>query len=761
MPFRAGNTSLEAAEAAMAEARALRWLLAGLAAAVLVTAVGTFVAGRVALTALARVEQERATLADLAAMDSVVLEAASAHRGFLASGDPQELAGYDRARAEAGRGLASLRTRAAEGTVAPGDVEEVAGLVGEMFAALASGIEERRSGATAPTVASAAGRVDATRARIDALRGSGERELAAARTAATRLSRLRTLVFVGFTLADLLFVAWVFARIRREIARSARIRAALEREGELVEVTLASIGDGVIVTDVAARVMFLNDVAAELTGWSRDEARGHPCGDVFRIVNQETRTSERSPIDRVLATGRVAGLANHTMLLRRDGGEIPIADSGAPIRDAAGALHGVVLVFRDVSESKQVESELRTAKDQAELASRAKDRFVAVLSHELRTPLTPVLATLSAWQERGGLPADVAADVALLRRNVELEVRLIDDLLDMTRMAAGKLKLAPKPVDVHEVVRAVLSSAAPEAAQKGVSLVDALEAERFHALVDPERLQQVFSNVIGNAIKFSPEGTAVRIQSTSSPAGEIVMQVSDQGLGMTPETLARVFEPFEQGSHERVRGGGGLGLGMTIARTLIEALGGGISATSAGPGRGSTFTVTLPILPHTESREEPPSAAPEPQVSDAAPLRVLLVEDHEDSAYAMRRVLELMGHVVVVRGDLTSALAEIEAAPYDLLLSDIGLPDGDGFDLVAAVRARSSQPAIPAIALTGFGMEEDIARARAAGFDAHLTKPVDFGKLAHAVDTLARPAMAAAAEPGPGDSLRAGSRAPG
>jgi PAS domain S-box-containing protein len=281
--------------------------------------------------------------------------------------------------------------------------------------------------------------INAVRDQQDALLQAEGREIDSANT-------LRTQVFFLCGLLNLLFIVWTYRRIRLALGQREAALAAMQAEREevarqkkLLAVTLSSIGDCVIVTDAAGRITFMNAVAEDLTGWKLKDADGRLAGEVFRIINEETGAAVESPVDKVLQHGAFVGLANHTLLIRKDGTKVPIDDSGAPIREADGTLRGVVLVFRDFSVSRETERILREAKEIAETASAAKDLFLATISHELRTPLTPVLATLNLWEASDELPPGMRSDVQMLRRSVELEARIIDDLLDVTRIAKGIL----------------------------------------------------------------------------------------------------------------------------------------------------------------------------------------------------------------------------------------------------------------------------------------------------------------------------------
>jgi PAS domain S-box-containing protein len=539
----------------------------------------------------------------------------------------------------------------------------------------------------------------------------------------TDATRHRTMVFLMCGAVNLGFLAWAWRRIGSEIERTRQARALYDRQREILGVALTSIGDGVIMTDQQGKITLINKMAEELTGWRREEAEGKDCGEIFKIVNEDTRQTVESPVTKVLQSGRIVGLANHTLLIRRDGTEISIDDSGAPIRDSDGALHGVVLVFRDFTEHRQVEAVLRKAKEDAETANIAKDNFLATLSHELRTPLTPVVATLATWESDARLTPAMQEDVQMMRRNVELEARLIDDLLDLTRIVKGKLPLQFEVADVHALLSAVTRIYQSEIHAKQLKLDLQLEAERHFARVDPARLQQVFWNILKNATKFTPEEGRIGIK-TSNEDGEIKVLFTDEGIGMTRELLQRLFRPFEQGAEETVRRYGGLGLGMAISKALVEAQHGDIAAQSAGPNCGSSFTVTLPTTDRRPEAASKDSAVPPDE--DIGTKQILLVEDHADTAFALKRALAHNGHEVAVADNVADAKAIFAAGTFDLILCDVGLPDATGLDFIKHVRASSN---VPAVALTGFGMEADMKECLDAGFNVHLTKPINLQRL--------------------------------
>ncbi len=414
----------------------------------------------------------------------------------------------------------------------------------------------------------------------------------------------------------------------------------------------------------------------------------------------------------------------------------------APVPNAEAVAFALDLTdrYRAEHELRQAKEAAEQAREAAERANRSKDQFLAMLSHELRTPLTPVLAATAGAAGNAALPAGVRDDLVMIHRNVELEARLIDDLLDLTRVGRGKLQLRTETVDVHRVLVDALGVVPPEdVVGRGLRVERHLSAAAHHVSGDAARLQQVFWNLIKNAVKFTPDGGEITLR-TGNGAGpvdggslpELWVEVTDTGRGIEAEILPKLFDAFEQGSAARAQASGGLGLGLAISRGLVEAHGGRITADSGGTGRGATFRVQLATVPAPAVDEAPavPAAAAEP--GDG--FRLLLVEDHVDTARVLARLLTRAGHAVSVAHTVAEGLAACDGAGFDLLVSDLGLPDGSGTDVVRGFRRRyghggSDGRPVGAIALTGFGAEDDVSRTRTAGFDAHLTKPVAFDLL--------------------------------
>ncbi|HEV7515226.1 MAG TPA: ATP-binding protein, partial [Thermoanaerobaculia bacterium] len=379
-----------------------------------------------------------------------------------------------------------------------------------------------------------------------------------------------------------------------------------------------------------------------------------------------------------------------------------------------------------------------------EAANRAKDHFLATLSHELRTPLTPVLAIASRLEVDGRLLPEVREGIDVIRRNVELEARLIDDLLDLTRVTRGKLELHCELVDVRQVIRQALETCG-ERQLMGRRVELDLASEEHRVWGDPSRLTQVFWNLLNNALKFTPEGGTVAVRSSRqgpSAQGTLAVEVADSGIGIEPEALAHIFNAFDQGRAGITRRFGGLGLGLAISRAIVELHGGRLAGASEGRDRGAVFTVELPLVSELPAGVEAvgevliPSLTPS-SVADRA-MHILLVEDHGDTAEAMAALLQAMGHQVTTAGTVAAAVAAAERGKFDLVLSDLGLPDGHGHELM---RDLSLRHGLLGIALSGYGMEEDIAKSRESGFAIHLTKPVSLDTLRAALRRIAGSAV--------------------
>jgi signal transduction histidine kinase/ActR/RegA family two-component response regulator len=404
------------------------------------------------------------------------------------------------------------------------------------------------------------------------------------------------------------------------------------------------------------------------------------------------------------------------------------------------------------------EERLRVALEAAEAANKEKDQFLAIVSHELRTPLTPALAAAAMLESDGTVSPQIRKDLSMIRRNIEMEARLIDDLLDITRIVRGKLELRRQVVDVRSLLEhAMQNYCLDAAAKKQIRVSMKITAAQPHIFVDSSRMTQVFWNLLQNACKFTPtEGSIdvcvynkyrpLRSPNVISTNGdndrlcELVVEVSDTGMGISPETLPKIFNAFEQGERSRGQGFGGLGLGLAISRAIIELHGGSISAASEGKGKGAAFTVRLDcVKPELTAETVGPVAA----VSDAVArrsMRVLVVEDHADTAEQFARLLRRAGHKVICAGSIKEAQACALATPdqnracaFDILISDLDLPDGSGSELMRSLAQRYP---IHGIAISGHGMKEDVDGSMQAGFSYHITKPVNWAELKAVIDKI-------------------------
>ncbi|MBL9169472.1 MAG: PAS domain S-box protein [Verrucomicrobiales bacterium] len=499
-------------------------------------------------------------------------------------------------------------------------------------------------------------------------------------------------------------------------------------------------GAGIAQRDLSGRLTLVNDRFCEITGRTREE--------LLQMRMEDILHPEDWPRSEACLQELMKGPARSVIEERcvRPGGEVIwIRTSLVVIRDEAGRPQSTLAVSQDVTERKRAEEELERARDTAEQANRAKDDFLAALSHELRTPLNPVLLLASESANDMSLPAEVRADFATIAKNVTLEARLIDDLLDITRITRGKLPLDLKSIELHSVLLDAIATVRPEVEQKELHLHLDLKDKNSWVMGDSVRLQQVLWNVLKNAIKFTPKGGDVWVttrRSVLTHRSEII--ISDNGIGISEIELGRIFQAFKQGEHARsgkAHSFGGLGLGLAISRLLIEHHGGTIEASSQGPEQGAMFTITLPseLKPAPLDTSAPLQPGSEPlSPSSAAPLAMsslLLVEDHDPTRQALEQLLVRRRFRVRSAATLEEARRWLASESFDLVVSDIGLPDGSGCDLM--IEARRANPRTRGVALTGYGMEKDVASSEEAGFSAHLIKPVRIDMLEAALRSIA------------------------
>jgi len=842
-----------------------------------------------------------------------VLDAETGQRGYLIVGEPAYLEPYYRA-------VAAM----------PGQLDRLTALTAD------DPEQQQRSVRLGQQVAArldvlkrivALRQRDAEAARRALLGGDGKPEMDAVRATVAEMEEVEkarlafrkehsdyryTLALTSELLALLVGLGMVvafMALLRHDAQARARAAEIIHAQGELFRTTLASIGDAVITTDNDSRVTFLNAVAEALTGWPQAEACGRPLAEVFPIIDEETRQPGSNPALRALREGKVVGLANHTLLVARDGSERPIDDSAAPIRDEQGKVAGVVLVFRDVTDRRQAERQLReearvsealhrvgrlvaaeldldhlvqTATDEAtrltdaqfgaffnnvsnetgesyslyalagapreaftefpmprntalfaptfsgaavvrlddvtgdprygqnpphqgmppghppvrsylavpviarngtvlgglffgheragvfterherllvgvaaqtasaidnarlyqnakrlsehlqqrnaELAAadRHKNEFLAMLAHELRNPMAPIRNALHVLGMPGADAAILEQARSVMGRQIHHLVRLVDDLLDVSRIIRGRVELRKERVDLAAVVGRALETVQPLLDAKQHQLAVDLPAQPTWLDADPVRLAQVLSNLLTNAAKYTDQNGRIWL-SGAAEGSHAVLRVRDNGIGISAELLPSVFDLFTQADRSLDRSQGGLGVGLTLCRHLVEMHGGSIRARSAGLGQGSEFEVRLPAALADRAARAAPTTAP--GGTPAAGQRVLVVDDNVDAAASLAMLLRLQGNDVHVVHDGPHALEAATALRPQVVLLDIGLPGMDGLEVARQLRQLPECQDVLLVAVTGYGQDEDRQRSHEAGFDCHLVKPVNPGDL--------------------------------
>jgi len=505
------------------------------------------------------------------------------------------------------------------------------------------------------------------------------------------------------------------------------------------------------------------DLNANPLHWSEQVYRifGYEPGSVevsneffFRHVPSTERQGIIAAIAAAIAKRAAYSLVHR--ILRADGEERIVEEHAQIIFGEQGQPLRILGAVQDITERVKGEEELAAARrlaeqarEAAEEASRAKDQFLAMLSHELRTPLAPVTAAISLLQTSDIQNGEKGELLEMVRRNIELESQLIDDLLDMTRVLRGKVDLDCQSVPLCRVLGDAIAVCRPDIEARGIDFtVDMGPQAPYLIKADTLRLQQVFWNLLKNAVKFTPHGGQIAVRCWVAGSDQVVAEVRDNGIGIEAEALTRIFKPFEQAERATSRRFGGLGLGLAISKAMVDLHGGSITAESRGIGQGAAFRVTLPVLALgkgevTIGPDGLPAGKAAQNRTVLPPLRVLLVEDHGDTARIMRRLLAAAGHSVTHAGDVATALETVAAnrAGFDLLISDLGLPDASGHELMRRLKEKGYT--LPGIVISGYGTEADVQQSRAAGFCAHLTKPVSVPHLEAAMAAATREPSAA------------------
>ena len=503
---------------------------------------------------------------------------------------------------------------------------------------------------------------------------------------------------------------------------------ALHQTAEQFHILVDSVEEyAIYLLDPNGTVVTWNTGAQKIKGYRPEEIRGKNFACFYTAEDVAADKPERN----LREAARRGHIRDQGLRVRKDGSTFEAEVILTALRNDEGKLRGYSKVTRDIT--GQIRSrEFEAEKIAAQKASKAKDDFLAALSHELRTPLTPALAAATYLENNAEkIPQEFVEDVRLIKRNVKLQARLIDDLLDLTRITRGKLRLDLENCDAHTIIRNAIDTASSAIAAKKLKLSTKLNAKQHYILADCIRLQQVFWNLINNAVKFTPTGGEIGVRTFNDDAGRFHFDITDNGIGIEPERMDSLFTPFEQADASVSRQFGGLGLGLAISKHLVDRHHGTIEADSRGRSFGATFKVTLDTVAQRDAKAELGSPA---RSKPPKPLCVLLVEDHRDTRRMLSRLLTHFGHHVLTADNVRSALDIVGSGEIDVLVCDIGLPDGSGYDVIS--QTRRTRP-IKAVALTGFGTDEDLRRSKEAGFDFHLVKPVDLQELQTILDKLA------------------------
>jgi PAS domain S-box-containing protein len=647
---------------------------------------------------------------------SMLRDAETGQRGYLLTGQAEYLEPYTSGLTQIQGHLSYLVSLMTTEPGAARSLERLSELVKLRIETLEQGVALQRAGdyeAARSLILSGEGRrrMDLIRELIGQMQREQDQTLTDQLRAAedARLLTIRTAIVTSLLAIAILGV--LLYVVRRDIAR---VRISEER----LSTTLRSIGDAVIAADADALVMVMNPVAEALTGWTAKDATGRPMDHVFRIINEQTRTEVPSPVERVLREGRIVGLANHTLLVRRDGVETPIEDSAAPIVDAEGELLGVVLVFRDATATRTAERALREA-------DRRKDEFLAMLAHELRNPLAPIRQAVQVARSPGATEGQVRWSHDVIDRQIGHMARLLEDLLDVSRITRGTLEVRRSRVELSAVIDAAIEMARPLIdARRHVLSID-VPRETIALDADPLRLAQVIGNLLTNAAKYTHANGQIRLHAHRDGT-TIELRIADNGIGLDSESLTSIFQMFQQVGAPLDRNESGLGIGLALAKGLVELHDGTIEARSAGLGHGSEFIVRLPVVSsdgvvvelapvETEARGE----------TNGHPLTVLVADDNLDAAESLAMLLKINGHRVELAHDGATALDAIMNVRPDIALLDIGMPNLSGYEVAQRVREQPWGANVTLVAITGWGQVEDKYRAAAAGFDHHWVKPVD------------------------------------
>lgn len=525
-----------------------------------------------------------------------------------------------------------------------------------------------------------------------------------------------------------------------KVARDITDQKRASQADHLLAAIVSSSDDAIISKNLNGFITSWNEGAERIFGYTAEEMIGQP---VLKLLPDDRKEEEPKILERLRRGERVDHF--QTVRVRKNGEHFHVWLTISPVKDATGKVIGASKIARDTTELRRaalereqlLESE-RAARSQAEHANRMKDEFLATISHELRTPLNAIVGWIEVLKGANRLE-DVFEAVPVIERNALVQAQLIDDLLDMGRIAAGKMTLSVEAVDITQVVREAIASVQHAADVKHITIKTVLNDIHGQMMGDVKRLRQVVWNLLTNAIKFTPNHGRVLV-SVSRLNSHIDIRVTDTGRGIPSDFLPHVFERFRQGDASITRQHGGLGIGLALVKQLVELHAGTVHAASPGVGQGSTFTITLPVIAaHAESgpRSVPLPDSPPEIEADLGGIRVLAVDDDRDSLEVVRRILAGRNAVVTTAASVEDALKAFRASVPDVVLSDIGMPGHDGYELIRRIRQEPRGGNVPAAALTALARAEDRMRALRAGFQTHVSKPVAAAELVAVVRSLA------------------------
>ena len=796
----------------------------------------------------------------------LVTTAESAQRGYLVTGEPRYLGPYEAAIDGVGKTLDELQALVADNPAQEARLLALREQVQRRLKTMISIVERRKT----PDFDSAREflLLDQGKKEMEVLRETvdemivEERALLSSREEKYERTYQTALISGGLSgLLALGAIAAYLLLLRRYLRQVDAANRIIAEQAERLRTTLASIGDAVISTDCDAAITNMNAVAEALTGWPLADALGKPLEQVFRIINETSRKTVANPAIRALSEGIIVGLANHTLLITRDGLERPIDDSAAPIRCKDGEIVGCVLVFRDVTErhqaemrleaserrlqsvmnampqkiftatpngdvdylnphwseftglsmaelsgwswaesihpddvadniaawqqavssgepylfehrfrrfdgeyrwhlsrakaltdeagkvllwigsntdiheQKQTANELRDIAAQLSEADQRKNNFLAMLAHELRNPLAPISNALRTVQLFPDDQTTVQSASRVMERQVRQIVRLVDDLLDVSRISHGKIELRRECVELAQIIQMAVETSRPALDAARHQLTVELPSAAVFLDADPMRLAQSFSNLLNNACKYSDPGGCIELTATCE-GGEVSVSVKDTGIGIAPDRLNNIFELFTQVDQSQERSHGGLGIGLTLVQQLVGLHGGSVRAFSAGSGQGSEFVVSLPVIAERTAEVHAAMAEAAADRLSSAGWRILVVDDNEDAAASLSLLLDMGGNETAMAHDGLEALRMVETFRPEVVLLDLGLPKLNGYEVARKIRSQPGGDKVFLVALTGWGQEEDLRKTRDAGFDKHMVKPANHAVLMAYLETL-------------------------